>query len=103
MKKLSLTLFILFAFVITKAQNSDTTVQTITGYKYLTEIEAQQAVLACDSFYGYPKPNVTTQHWCTYNYSEMDGFWYIIYDISLEKNLGKPEDFPVTIINNAGE
>jgi hypothetical protein len=66
------------------------------GYKYNTEQEAQVAVSQCDSYYGYPKENCVTEHWCGYQYSGLDNFYYIIYDQSIEVVLGQPLEFDVT-------
>jgi hypothetical protein len=65
----------------------------VNGYKYTTEQEAINAREACDTYYGYPKSNSVTEHWCGYQY----GFWYIIYDQSIEVVLGQPENFDITI------
>ncbi len=49
----------------------------MTGYKYNTEQEAQAAMAQCDTYYGYPKAGAVTEHWCAYQYSDLDGFYYI--------------------------
>lgn len=72
----------------------------MTGYKFNTEQEAQAAVAQCDTHYGYPKPNCVTENWCRYQYSQLDGFWYIIYDQTIEVVLGIPEEFDITIQDN---
>ena len=69
----------------------------MTGYKYTTETEAQAAVAQCDTHYGYPKPDCVTEHWCGYQHAELDGFYYIIHDSSLNVVLGEPSTFDVTI------
>jgi hypothetical protein len=69
----------------------------MTGYKYTTEQDAQAAVALCDTHYGYPKSNCVTEHWCECIYSELDGFWYITYDESIDAVLGAPLTFDVTI------
>ena len=66
------------------------------GYKYNTEQEAQNAVLLCDNYYGYPNPDRLTQHACGYYYSEQDNFYYTYYDESLEVVLGTPVEFEIT-------
>lgn len=66
------------------------------GYKYNTEQEAQNAVLLCDNHYGYPKQDCITQQWCEYNFSELDNFYYIIYNETIEIILGTPVEFEVT-------
>ena len=68
----------------------------MTGYKYITEQDAQAAVAQCDAHYGYPKENMVTEHWCGYQYSELDGFWYITHDETIEIVLGTPSTFDVT-------
>jgi len=68
------------------------------GYKYNTEIEAINAQKSCNTFYGIPKSkNDVTQNWCSYEFSETDNFWYIVYDESLEPILGKPIEFDIAI------
>ncbi len=69
----------------------------MTGYKYNTEQEAQSAVAQCDTHYGYPKQDAVTQHWCEYQFSELDNFYYISYDQTIEAVLGTPETFDVTL------
>ena len=65
------------------------------GYKYNTEIEAINAQKSCNAYYGIPKSEKDiTKNWCTYDYS--DGFWYIIYDESLEPILGIPIEITIT-------
>lgn len=67
------------------------------GYKYTTEQEAIQAVKDCNVFYAIPKnESDVTQNWCSYNFSELDGFWYIIFDESLEQILGQPIQITIT-------
>ena len=71
---------------------------TISGYEYITEQEAQNAVNLCNSYYGIPKSATDiTQNWCSYSYAELNTppFWYIIYDDSLLSVLGEPTDFNV--------
>lgn len=68
----------------------------ITGYKYLTEQEAIQAVNDCNVYYGIPKPNSETLNWCEYVYTDYDdGFWYIWGNESLIIVLGQPTTFYV--------
>lgn len=68
----------------------------MTGYKYNTETEAQAAVVLCDTHYGYPKQDCVTEHWCGYQFSELDNFYYIIHDSSLDVVLGDPSTFDIT-------
>lgn len=66
------------------------------GYKYTTENEAiLHRKLAAD-FMGLPVPNGETLWWVNYEYSQLDGFYYIIYVENLEKALGEPIEFNVT-------
>lgn len=66
------------------------------GWKYNTEQDALAAVTQCDTHYGYPKEDCTTTHWCWYNHSELDGFYYIMFDETIEVVLGQSEEFDVT-------
>jgi hypothetical protein len=66
------------------------------GYKYNTEPEAIAARQAAADYKGYPVPGGETLYWVNYNYSELDGFYYIIYVEDLEKALGEPIEFDVT-------
>jgi hypothetical protein len=68
----------------------------MTGYKFNTEQEAQTAITQCDTHYGYPKTDCVTEHWCGYQHSEIDGFYYILNDETIETVLGTPETFDVT-------
>ena len=68
----------------------------MTGYKFTNELDAQAARLACDNHFGYPKEDCVTQHWVDYQNSELDGFWYIIFDESIEAVLGAGEEFEIT-------
>jgi hypothetical protein len=67
------------------------------GYKFTNESDAQTARLACDNHFGYPKEDCVTQHWVDYQHSEIDGFWYIVFDESIESILGTTEEFEVTL------
>lgn len=67
--------------------------QSIKGYKYLTEQEAIDARKACADYYGLPvAPDDVTKYWVDYQYSEL-GFWYMIYDESIAHILGEPINF----------
>ena len=67
------------------------------GYKYTSETEAIAAIKAAADYMGLPKnPNDTTIYWVNYNYSELDGFYYIIYVEGLEAALGEPIEFEIT-------
>ena len=70
---------------------------TISGYKYLTESSAIDARTSCDSYHNLPLGNNVTTHWCDYDYSELDGFWYITYHESLSPILGEPIDITITL------
>ena len=66
------------------------------GYKYTTETEAIAARQTAATYMGLPVPNGETLYWVNYNYSELDGFWYITYVQGLEAVLGAPVEFEVT-------
>ena len=67
------------------------------GYKFLTEQEAIAARKAAADFMGLPKnPGDTTIYWVNYNYSDLDGFWYITYVEGLEEVFGEPSDITIT-------
>lgn len=66
------------------------------GYKYNTEQEAIDARQQAADYKGYPVPNGETLYWVNYNYSELDGFWYIRHVEGLEAVLGEPIEFEVT-------
>jgi hypothetical protein len=66
------------------------------GYIFTTETEAIAARKAAADYMGLPKnPNDTTIYWVNYNYSELDGFYYITYVEGLEEALGEPIEFEV--------
>lgn len=67
------------------------------GYIFTTETEAIAARKAAADYMGLPKnPNDTTIYWVNYSYSDLDGFWYIIYVEGLEAVLGTPTDITIT-------
>jgi hypothetical protein len=67
------------------------------GYIFQTETEAIAARKAAADYMGLPKnPNDTTIYWVNYNYSDLDGFWYIQYVEGLEAVLGEPIDITIT-------
>ena len=66
------------------------------GYKYNTETEAIAARQAAADYMGLPVPNRETLYWVDFNYSELDGFYYIQYVEDLEKALGEPSDITIT-------
>ncbi len=67
------------------------------GYKYNTEQEAIDARQQAADYKGYPVPNGETLYWVNYNYSELDGFYYIRHVEGLEAVLGEPIEFKITI------
>lgn len=67
------------------------------GYKYNTEQEAIDARQQAADYKGYPVPNGETLYWVNYNYSDLDGFYYIQYVEGLEAVLGEPSEFEITI------
>jgi hypothetical protein len=67
------------------------------GYIFETEIKAIAARKAAADYMGLPKnPNDTTIYWVNYNYSELDGFYYISYVEGLEAVLGEPINITIT-------
>jgi hypothetical protein len=66
------------------------------GYKFATEELAAEARQTIDTHFGYPKENCVTQHWVDYQFSELDEFYYITFDESIESILGTPEEFEIT-------
>jgi hypothetical protein len=67
------------------------------GYIFQTESEAIAARKAAADYMGLPKnPNDTTIYWVNYNYSDLDGFYYIAYVEGLEAVFGEPIEFEVT-------
>jgi hypothetical protein len=68
----------------------------MTGYTYTTEQEAINARELCDNFYGYPIEGAVTSHWINYQFSELDNFYFIIFDESVRTLLGDPIEFDLT-------
>lgn len=68
------------------------------GYKFLIEQDAINAVNECNLAYGYPKQDTTT-NWIDYQFSDLDGFYFIIYDESVLNILGQPIEFDITMPN----
>jgi hypothetical protein len=66
------------------------------GYIYQTEIEAIAARQTAADYMGLPVEGGETLYWVNYNYSELDGFWYIQYVDGLEAALGEPSDITIT-------
>ena len=66
------------------------------GYKYFSETEAIAARQAAADYMGLPVEGGETLYWVDYNYSELDGFYYIQYVEDLEKALGEPSDITIT-------
>jgi hypothetical protein len=66
------------------------------GYIFTTEPEAIAARKAAADYMGLPVPNGETLYWVNYNYSELDGFYYITYVEGLEAALGEPTDITIT-------
>ena len=66
------------------------------GYIFTTEIQAIAARQTAATFMGLPVPNGETLYWVNYNYSELDGFYYITYVEGLEAVLGQPTDITIT-------
>ena len=66
------------------------------GYIYETETEAIAARKIAADYMGLPVEGGETLYWVNYNYSELDGFYYITYVEGLGAALGEPIDFDVT-------
>ena len=69
----------------------------MTGYTYTTEQEAIAARAQAATYAGLPNPTMDTLYWVNYEYSELDGFYYIQYVDGLEAVLGTPSEFTVTL------
>lgn len=69
----------------------------MTGYKYTTEQEAISSRQLCATYKGLPNPQRDTLYWVNYNYSQLDGFFYIEYVEDLELVLGQPIEFEITM------
>lgn len=70
----------------------------ITGYKYETEQDAQQAVQDCNTYYGIPvSPDAVTQYWVMYEFANLNDpqFYFIRYNDTLDEVLGQPSQFDV--------
>lgn len=68
----------------------------VKGYKYLILEDAENAVQIAADYMGFPVPGGETTKWVDYNYSKLDGFYYIQYVEDLEKALGEPIEFEIT-------
>ena len=68
----------------------------IKGYKFQTETEAIAARQTAADYMGLPVPGGETLYWVNYNYSDLDGFYYIQYVDGLEAALGEPSDITIT-------
>jgi hypothetical protein len=66
------------------------------GYIFTTETEAIAARKAAATYMGLPVPKGETLYWVNYNYSDLDGFWYITYVEGLDAALGEPIEFEIT-------
>ena len=67
------------------------------GYIFNTEQEAITARQQAADYMGLPvNEGDTTIYWVNYNYSELDGFYYIRHVEGLEAVLGEPSDITIT-------
>ena len=66
------------------------------GYIYQTEQEAIDARQQAADYMGLPVEGGETLYWVNYQYSDLDGFWYITYVDALEAVLGEPSDITIT-------
>jgi hypothetical protein len=69
---------------------------SIKGYKFQNETEAIAARQTAADYMGLPVPGGETLYWVNYNYSDLDGFYYIQYVDGLEAALGEPSDITIT-------
>jgi hypothetical protein len=72
--------------------------ELIEGYQYITEQEADNARILCNTYYGIPKsPEDTTTNWTLYNFAELNSppFWFIVWDETLTQVLGQPTEVEV--------
>jgi len=66
------------------------------GYIYNTIEEAIDAQYLCDTANGYPKNDSVTNNWVSYQFSNLDNFYFITFDESIREILGEPLNFDVT-------
>ncbi len=67
------------------------------GYKFNTEQEAITARKQAADYKGLPiSPDSSTIYWVNYNYSDLDGYYYIQYVDGLEEVLSEPSDVTIT-------
>jgi len=66
------------------------------GYTFQTETEAIAARQTAADYMGLPVPGGETLWWVSFNYSDLDGFYYIQYVDGLEAALGEPSDITIT-------
>lgn len=66
------------------------------GYTFNTETEAIDARQQAADYMGLPVEGGETLYWVNYNYSELDGFYYIRHVEGLEAVLGQPSDITIT-------
>ena len=66
------------------------------GYKYNTETEAIAARQIAADYMGLPVEGGETLYWINYEYSQLDGFYYIKYVDDLENVLGPPIELEIT-------
>lgn len=66
------------------------------GYTFNTEQEAIEARQAAADYMGLPVEGGETLWWVSFNYSDLDGFYYIQYVDGLEAVLGEPSDITIT-------
>ena len=63
--------------------------ESIKGYKYITEESANVAVQLCNQYYGIPTPlNPDLTAWC--EWVQIEDFYFISWDESIEVVLGEP-------------
>lgn len=67
------------------------------GYTFTTEAEAITARNQAATYKGLPNAQGDTLYWVNYNYSQLDGFYYIQHVEGLDAVLGTPLELSITI------
>ena len=73
------------------------TIKNYSGYKFMTEQDAKNAVALAQEAKNLP--NDAVEYWVNYQYSELDDFYFIIYDDGIQNVLGEPVQFEVNFPN----
>lgn len=68
--------------------------ESIKGYKFLSQEAADEAVQQCNEYYGIPTPlNPYLIAWC--EWVQMEDFLFISWDKSIEVVLGEPIEIEI--------